>query len=105
MEQRDRDFPFHPDHPDFERLAALVEEIDERAGRPRDRDERAFSDLVKELELDPWVAAYVAGERATITAVDVPGHEGFLPHLAASWLEGLVVGTRLGRAEEGWSVG
>ena len=99
MEQRNRDFPFHPDHPDFERLAALVEDIDERAGRPQGRDGRAFTDLVKELDVDPWVAAYVAGERAAMTATDLPGHEEFLPHLAASWLEGLVVGAGLRRAE------
>ncbi len=94
MDQRDRTFPFHPDHPDFERLASLVEDLDQRTGELDKRDERAFAQLVEEL-VDPSVAAYVAGERATLTAVGLPGHEEFLPHLSAMWLEGLVVGARL----------
>src|SRR5687768_16897617 len=85
---RDPEYPNRPDHPDFERLAALCRAMDTAA------EQRGFS-LMDHLAkyMDPTSLTYVAGQRAI--RIDLTADPQAIAMVA--WIDGFVLGQEMGQ--------
>lgn len=85
---RDPEFPNRPDHPDFERLAALCRALDTAAEKP---GFKFLEHLAKYL--DPVSLTYVAGQRAI--RIDLTAEPQAIAMVA--WLDGFILGQEMGQ--------
>ncbi len=92
-----RQFPFRPQHPDWDRLTEVVDRVEPlKAGSAK--PEASYAGVV-----DVYSAAYLAANRSGMTfeqnAAGVPSHlhEKIVDLMANAWVEGLFFGVNFER--------